>query len=563
MAKQSNIVFLEEWLRTSSGAAAKNPSPSSAREIIQAWSDLRDSLRHQSFSSHHLHSLEVLVGSQFSLHVADPQAKLLISLLSSPGLSLHRESFPLLLRLLYIWVRKSFTPSTAILDSAVEAVLSGALGDCRTDPLLFSEAVLLLGAFCFAPAVSQKSKDASLKCLVRVLHECCPFPPMNSTEIIVPNVLAGVGYVLSSHVSVRNYEILDFLFEVWGHKGGPRESVSHGLMVLHLIEWVVSGHIASRSFERIRLFSRRILDAPNVKFVPFAVLMAAAGVLRVCSRIPSNGPGLELLSQLRVSAENRVESVSLELISRTENFSSVATDGDRLLLQCLSIALARCGFVSPHPALLLCLASALLVEIFPLRRIYPKVLGHSLSSSTKPLHDEVREHLDSILFKEAGTIAGIFCNQYVSIEEENRSKVESSVWNYCQDVYLGHRPMALVLRGHNDNLLADLEKIAEPAFLMVVVFLLSVTKQKLNPKYSEEARREVSLQILVAFSCVEYFRRMRLAEYMDTIRAVVASIQENETTCISFVESIPSYVDLTKGQGLFPSILMILLLPSI
>ncbi|KAK4802996.1 hypothetical protein SAY86_001199 [Trapa natans] len=549
MAKQPNIVFLEEWLRTSSGAAAKNPSPPSAREIIHAWSDLRESLRHRSFSSHHFHSLEVLVRSQFSLHVADPQAKLLVSLLSSPGLSLPRESFPLLLRLLYIWVRKSFRPSTAILDSAVEVVLSRALGDCRTDPLLFSEAVLLLGAFCFAPAVSQKSKGDSLKCLVNVLHEGSPISSTNSTDSVVPNFLAGVGYALSSSGSVNNSEILNFLLEVWGHKDGPRESVSYGLMVLHLIEWVVSGHVSSLAWEGIRFLSRRILEDPDEKFVPFAILMASTGVLRACSRITSNGPGLEILSQLRVPAENRVESVSIDLISRTENFSIVATDGDRLLLQCLSIALARSGHISPRPALLLCLSSALLVEIFPLRRLYPKVLQHSLSScSTKPVEDEVREHLDSILFKEAGTIAGIFCNLYVSIDDENRSKVESSVWNYCRDVYLGHRPVALVLHGRDDNLLADLGKIAEPAFLMVVVFALAVTKQKLSSKYPQESQREVSLRILVAFSCVEYFRRMRLAEYMDTIRAVVASIQEKESTCTSFVESIPSYLDLTKGK---------------
>ncbi|OWM88420.1 hypothetical protein CDL15_Pgr003832 [Punica granatum] len=548
MAKQPNIVFLEEWLRTSSGAAAKNPSPSSAREIIQAWSDLRDSLRHQSFSSRHLHSLKVLLSSQSALHVADPQAKLLISLLSSPGLSLPRESSPLLLRLLYIWVRKSFRPSTAILDSAVEVVVSGALCDCRADPLLFAEAVLLLGAFSFAPAVSQKSKVASLECLVKVLYEQCPYPLTVSAEIIIPNVLAGVGYALSSPISVNDGKILDFLFGVWGNEGEPCASVPHGLMVLHLIEWVVSGYISVRSSERVGLFSRRTLEAPDVKFVPFAVLMGAGGVLRACGRIAPSGSGLELLSQLRVSAENRIESISMELISRTENFTIVPADGDRLLLLCLSIALARSGFISPRSPILLCLASALLVEIFPLRRLYPKVLEHSLSSSTLSVHNEVKEHLDSVLLMEAGAITGIFCDQYVAAEEENRSTVESLVWNYCRDIYLGHRPVALVLCSRNDGLLADLEKIAEPAFLMVAVFALAVTKQKLNTKYSQEAQREVSLRILVAFSCVEYFRRMRLSEYMDTIRGVVGCIQETEYACISFVESIPSYLDLTKGQ---------------
>ncbi|KAK2989138.1 hypothetical protein RJ640_027212 [Escallonia rubra] len=42
---------------------------------------------------------------------------------------------------------------------------------------------------------------------------------------------------------------------------------------------------------------------------------------------------------------------------------------------------------------------------------------------------------------------------------------------------------------------------------------------------------------------------MRLSEYMDTIRGVVVSVQENESACTSFVESMPSYYDLTNQHG--------------
>ncbi|KAH9704870.1 Obscurin-like protein [Citrus sinensis] len=41
---------------------------------------------------------------------------------------------------------------------------------------------------------------------------------------------------------------------------------------------------------------------------------------------------------------------------------------------------------------------------------------------------------------------------------------------------------------------------------------------------------------------------MRLSEYMDTIRGVIVSVQENESVCVSFVESMPSYADLTNWQ---------------
>ena len=125
------------------------------------------------------------------------------------------------------------------------------------------------------------------------------------------------------------------------------------------------------------------------------------------------------------------------------------------------------------------------------------------------------------------------------------------MWDYCHHIYVEHRKVALALRGEKDELLMDIEKIAESAFLMVVVFALSVTKHKLNSKLNNETRTDISVRILVAFSCLEYFRRIRLPEYMDTIRGVVLSIQENDSACASFIESMPSYADLTNGPGMF------------
>ena len=107
-----------------------------------------------------------------------------------------------------------------------------------------------------------------------------------------------------------------------------------------------------------------------------------------------------------------------------------------------------------------------------------------------------------------------------------------------------------MLQGKDEELIQDLEKIAESAFLMVVFFALAVTKQKLAPNIPREIQLDISVKILVAFSCLEYFRRMRLSEYMDTIRGVAGSVQEDEVACVSFVESIPSYGELTKVHGI-------------
>lgn len=50
---------------------------------------------------------------------------------------------------------------------------------------------------------------------------------------------------------------------------------------------------------------------------------------------------------------------------------------------------------------------------------------------------------------------------------------------------------------------------------------------------------------------MEYFRRIRLPEYMDTIRSVVGPVQENQLACILFVESMPPYSELTNQPGIY------------
>ncbi|KAA8521948.1 hypothetical protein F0562_012737 [Nyssa sinensis] len=551
MAKQAQTLFLEEWLRSNSGSSSKinsrhSSSSSSARSIIQAWADLRDSLQHQSFNQHHLQSLKTLLNSEISLYVADPQAKLLLSILSSPNLSLPHESFPLFLRLLYIWVRKSSKPSLVLIDSAVEIIshLFSVRFELNKSSFLFAEGVLLLGAFSFVPSVSETSKKISLELLCRLLEE--EYQLISSSEGHIANVLAGIGYALSSSGNGHFVRILNSLFEIWDKEDGPRGSVSLGLMILHLIEWILSGFINSHSFERINGFAREALETPKTHYAPFAVVMAAAGVLRASSRSVSRG-----LRQLRNSAEERIETVARGLIYNSKGpTNSDNNPGNSLLLQCISLALARSGFVSSRTPLFICLASALLTEIFPLQPFYRRVLGYPHGNMAALGLNDVKKHLDNITFREAGAITGVFCSQYVSADEESKCMVENLIWDFCQDVYVGHRRVYLMLQGGEDELLGDLEKIAESAFLMVVVFALAVTKHRLDSKFPQETQMNISVKILVSFSCMEYFRRIRLPEYMDTIRGVVVSIQENESACVSFVESMPPYVDLTNQEAL-------------
>lgn len=550
--KANNSLFLEEWLRGVSGSSVsgdlvkQNPAPS-ARSIIQAWTEIRESLQNLKFDTRYLQALRALVSSELTIHVADPQAKLLISILALRDVSLPSESYTLVLRLLYVWIRKSFRPSQALVGSAVQAI-RGVLVDRRNlQPALVAQSVLVSGAFACVPSLSGDLKLLCLELLCRLLEE--EYSLVGSQEELVPVVLAGVGYALSSSLDVHYVRLLDFLFGIWLKDEGPHGSVTHGLMILHLIEWVVSGYMRSNYMEKMSLFVNEVLETSKVNYTVFAVLMAAAGVLRASTGGFSNGAqSFEIISKLRNSAEKRIEFVAQLLVSNG-NVTLPTIQREVPLLKCFAIALARCGSVSSSAPLLLCLASALLTQVFPLGQIYESFCKAFGKDPIGPRLNWVREHLSDILFKESGAITGAFCNQYSSASEENKYIVENMIWDFCQNLYLQHRQIALLVRGIEDTLLGDIEKIAESSFLMVVVFALAVTKQWLNPVVSEERKMKTSVKILVSFSCVEYFRHIRLPEYMETIRDVISCVQENDATCVSFVESIPAYDSLTNPKG--------------
>ncbi|KAF5192717.1 Obscurin-like protein [Thalictrum thalictroides] len=551
---KTQTFFLEEWLRSNSGTnnITTKPSPSSsARAIIQAWAELRDSLQNQSFQSHHLQSLQTLLNSQTSLHVADPQAKLLLSILSSPNFTTPTQSHHLFLKLLYIWLKKSSKPFVSLVESAV-SVVSSLLSiqfDAENGHLVVSHGVLLLGAISSIPNLSESSKRVCLELLCRLMEGQKQL--IRASEELVPEVLAGIGYALSSSGVVYFHRILSSLFEIWSKESGLCGRLAHGLMILHLFEWVFSGFVGSRSVEKIECVCQEILGIYRLNNVPFAVVMAAAGALRALNKMGFNSSRVGINAQLKSSLEECIESVARDFISTTRNFGDISENReDRVVLQCISMGATRSGLASYRGPLLLCLACALLVEVFPLRSFYRRIAEYPHGNFASLGIDEVKEHTDSILFKEAGAITRMLCNQYISADGENKMVVENLIWGYCQDLYSGHQQVAMVLQGGRKVLLDELEKIAEACFLMIVIFASVVTKHRLNSEISSENKLEISVKILISFSCIEYFRRVRLPEYTDTIRGVVVSVQENESSCIAFIKSLPLYSDLTKNPEL-------------
>lgn len=550
MPSKTQTFFLEEWLKTNSGTTttttitSKPLQSSSARAIIQSWSELRDSLQQQSFQPHHLGSLQTLLNSQTSLHVADPQAKLLMSILSSPTSSPPIKSHPLFLKLLYIWLRKSNKPFASHVENAIDVVTRIVMTE-RRDCLVVSHGVLVLGAILATPNLSEKLRKACLEVMCKLVEEERGL--VGSCEGVVPEVIAGIGYALSSCEVVYFARMLSSLFGIWREKHGI---LSHGLMILHVFEWVLSGFIASRSKRKIEGICDEILGVHKLGDVSFAKVMAAAGALRGLNRIGAHDNRLGVRPQLKILLEEFIKSVARDLVNKTGNFSRLGDDrSDLLVLQCIAMGVTRSGLASYGAPLVSCLVTALLVEIFPLRSFYTRIDERRHRHLVELGITEVREHVNSVIFKEAGSITRTFCNQYTSADEQNKRLVENLVWGYCQDLYSGHKRVALVLQGSGKELLDELEKIAEACFLMIVVFASVVTKHMLNTDCSSDLKAEISVRILISFSCVEYFRRIRLPEYTDTIRGVVTSVQENESSCVSFIESIPSYANLTMDPG--------------
>ncbi|KAK7334448.1 hypothetical protein VNO80_26205 [Phaseolus coccineus] len=539
MSSQTHKLFLEKWLTICSAttATASSAAKTTARAIVQAWTTLRDSLQSPSAEDpQQLHqTLQTLVNSQSSLHVAEPQAKLLLTLLQSPT---SRHSFPLLLTLLYVWVRKSHNLNPTIVDSVLRI-----LSSTPSDDAIFPESLLLLGAISSSPSISEKTKTLCLDMMVELLVG------VNKSKLFfeMPRVLAGIGYALSSSVTVHSVEMLGLLFRIWGKGEG---CVAHGLMVLYLFDWIVENLIGFGYSDKMGVLIREGFGRFKEEHASFAVFMAAVGVLRALER---RGVGAGLVSGMGVKdcVVGRIEGLVSDLVSRRLRFGysddneGDGVEEDRLLLRCVSLGLARTVAFSGHSSLFVSLALALLSEIFPLPRLYQSVFEKSGESGGVELK-EVRELLDGVLFKEAGAVTGVLCGQYALADEESKNAVENLMWEYCRDVYSGHMRLAVMLKGEKDVLLEGLEKIAESAFLMVVVFALAVTKHKLNTSFAQEIQMDVSLKILVSFSCMEYFRHVRLPEYLETIRKVVAGVK-NEQACTSFVNSMPSYSDLTNS----------------
>ncbi|KAL2235817.1 UNVERIFIED_CONTAM: hypothetical protein Sindi_1313900 [Sesamum indicum] len=263
----------QKWLHSSS---------SSAQAIIQAWADLTDSFQHQAFHTHHLQALKILVGSQANLYVADPQPKLIFSILSSQSLLFHKNLIPYSLDFYILGLGRQ----TSLVDYAIEILLPLFSHQSHADKnsLFFCKGILLLGGLSFQTSASEKSKRLCLKLLYNLLEEGYGF--IFLSDELASSALAGAGYALSSSVSTCFRRTFDILLSIWGQEGGSSGCISQ----------------------------------PNSLFI--CRVMAAAGLLRDINRSGSSG-----FMHLKNFAEECIEIVPRDFFSITKVFVAFVSSG--------------------------------------------------------------------------------------------------------------------------------------------------------------------------------------------------------------------------------------------
>ncbi|XP_057840574.2 uncharacterized protein LOC131050419 isoform X2 [Cryptomeria japonica] len=447
--------LLEEWLEKRAGARAGAGEAITAREIAESWSILRNCLEKQKGGvlqdgdcNLMLIALNKLSACRRTLRVALPQAKLLLSLLSSS--SIPREARSVAAVVFTLWLRKSpatLKPQSLSIEAAIEAARKKST---KEDELLPCERMLLLGCLSAAQNVnlSLQSREICLEEVAEILsgHK-------QEEGIVLSNsqrtaeALSGAGYALlsSAHSSRLFPSILHSLLSLWNLHHGFYASIQQGLMLLHLMEWLGLNLIRAQDkksginagaveFRRIAGLGHPALD--------FAAVMAAGGFLRALrtsrdSEFTKDSVVVHQLEETVIAVAGTVASNFDAVFEPLSAQFPKWVDGHihrdkealkrRLVLQCTAVAISHCGGVSSHANVLKCLVATLLSETFPLGVIY------------SPKMTDVDEHLGSVFFKEGGAMTRAMCDQYLWASRDLKKVVEHLMWEFSYTLHQNHR----------------------------------------------------------------------------------------------------------------------------
>ncbi|CAD6248275.1 unnamed protein product [Miscanthus lutarioriparius] len=530
-AAAAAAVHLADYLESATFAPPPPPPPPpSPTTILTAWSRLRDP---STSPADALAALETLHHHRRALLLSSAHASLLL-----PLLPLHPRLVAPLLAAAPHLVPASVTAS---LPFALRLLLLGARASVKGLPSHASFG---------KPASTAKSPgsgestnghdDDPVVAVSRVLEDV--ERGEQSIDDLDHLALTGVGYALASADEVQFRRILVSLLRICGRTG----NLATGVRVLKLMEWLVMGFVESRKMRKVQVLFELISPekCEGEDYVLFPVVMAACGGLRAL-RVASARYRLDFDPRLKQVPERTIQFAAERAV-----LEGRPADDQRILVQCVALGLTRCGQVVFHESVLQCVCMGLLKELLPLPDLLRMSVENAEGNSAEFVKAQVNQHLGSVLFKEAGPVTGVLCNQYSYANDKAKSFVETCVWEYAQEIYCHLRAAVLLHWGKQDDLITAIDKIAEASFLMVVVFAAKVTEHRLNAKSSKGFQPEVAARILVAFSCVEHLRRLHLPEYTEAVRSAVLAIQENTAATALFIESMPSYTELTSKPDL-------------
>ncbi|KAL6629247.1 hypothetical protein ACP70R_029012 [Stipagrostis hirtigluma subsp. patula] len=478
------------------------PPPPSPSTILSAWSRLRDP---SSSPAAALAALETLHLHRRALRLSSDHVSLLL-----PLLPVHpRLVAPLLAaspHLLPASLPDSLprSPRLLLLGALAASKIAKKRPDNRT---LWSSNTKNLGS----GESGHGHEDDPVVAVIRILED------MEQGDESINDfdhlALAGTGYALASADEVQFRGILVSLFRICRMIG----NLDVGVRVLKLVEWLVMGCVESRKMRKVQVLFEMISPdkCEGEGYVLFPVVMAACGGLRAL-RVASARYRLDFDPRLKEAPERTIQYAAEKAVVQGR-----FADDQRLLVQCLTLGLSRCGQVAFHESVLHCVCMGLLKELLPLPDMLRMSVASAEGNSAEVVKARVNQHLDSVLYNEAGP-----------------------------ELYCNLRAAVLMHQGKQDDLLTGIDKIAEAAFLMVVVFAAKVTEHRLKAKPSEGFRPEVAARILVAFSCLEHLRRLRLPEYTEAVRHAVLANQENAAASALFIDSMPLYAELTSKPDL-------------
>ncbi|VAI42807.1 unnamed protein product [Triticum turgidum subsp. durum] len=230
--------------------------------------------------------------------------------------------------------------------------------------------------------------------------------------------LAGICHALACADELHFGRILVSLVRICGRIG----DVGVAVRVLKLVDWLVSGFVESRRMRKVQVLFEVISPekCESEGYVLFPAVMAACGGLRAL-RVASVRHRLDFAPRLKEAPERTIRFAA----RRAAVEGRPDDDQRRVLLQCVALGLTQCGPVASNDSVLRCVLMALLEELLPLPRLLRISVKSPDGNSAELAKNQVMQHQDSVLFKEAGPVTWVLCNQYSFADEKTKDYVET------------------------------------------------------------------------------------------------------------------------------------------